>query len=389
MKHQPSAISTRMLNILLILAILLFPLGQFGRLSFETAGLYLYELPLALFLILGLCILSRDRVTSSKLRYITSPLLIFLGILLITYTISLWWYPAESNLIAGLYLLRLMLYFGALLVLMIASTKQLLWRTHTLYIIFLSTTLIAVSSLVQYMFFPDLRPLMSQGWDPHAYRAFGTMLEPAVLAGLLGISALFFFWKELPSQKVWRYSAIMVLLGIIAVTFSRGAYLALVVGLVPLLRTRQTIVGALLGVVVVGAVVWFAPKPSGEGVNLLRTSTVESRIVDYREAIGIWQERPVTGIGFNHIGEEKEVPPSRYPHHAQSSFHSSFLMILVTSGIFGLGAYLFLLYRLCRVERYLCSLVLFLGTFSLFDNILLHPFILFWSAVTFVYVWKK
>ncbi len=389
MKSQLMALPTRVLNTLLIVSILLFPLGQLGRLSLGSANLYLYELPLTCFVILGLVLFSRNRLKTSELRYLTTPILIFLATLLLTYSISLGWYSAESNLTAGLYLLRLMVYFGALLVILVSTAKQLLWHQVLLRTIYLSTGVLAVSALVQYVVFPDLRPLMPQGWDPHAYRAFGTVLEPAVLAGILGISVFFLFWKELPPARPWRISILVLLLIIIVLTFSRGAYLSLVVGMLPLLRSRRTLIAALTGVVLVGLVVWAVPKPSGEGVNLLRTSTIQSRASDYQEGIQIWQQRPLTGIGFNHIGDEKEVPFSPYPHHAQASFHSSFLMILVTSGIFGLAAYLFLLYRLCTVERYLCSLFLFLGTFSLFDNILLHPFILFWSAITFVFVFRE
>lgn len=389
MKARLTLLSTCALNIFLILSIMLFPLGQLGRLTLGSGGLYLYEIPLSCFVVLGLVLFRQNRLNTSKLRYLTTPILIFLAVLLLSYTISVWWYPAESNLTAGLYLLRLMVYFGAILVILVTTARDLLWYPALLRVVYLSTGLLALSALVQYAFFPDLRPLMSQGWDPHAYRAFGTVLEPAVLAAIMGISVFFFFWKELPRARMWRMSILMLLLMIIALTFSRGAYLALLVGMVPLLRSRKTIVAGIMGVLLVGAIVWVVPKPSGEGVNLLRTSTIQSRTIDYQEGIKIWQKRPLTGIGFNHIGAEKEVPHSRYPHHAQASFHSSFLMILVTGGIFGLAAYLFLLYRLCRVERFLCSLILFLGTFSLFDNMLLHPFILFWSAILFIFVFQK
>jgi O-antigen ligase len=389
MKHQLTSVSTRILNYLLILSILLFPLGQLGKLTFGVGGVYLYEIPFTGFVLLGLLFFSRNRLKTKELRYLTTPILIFLAVLLFTYSISLWWYPAESNLSAGLYLLRLMVYFGGMLVIMISTAKQLLWYKAVVQTVYLSTSVLAASALIQYVIFPDLRAYMPQGWDPHAYRAFGTVLEPAVLAGILGISVFFFFWKELPPARPWRMSLLVLLVMIIVLTFSRGAYLSLIIGMLPILRSRKTIIGGILALLLAGAVVWAVPKPDGEGVNLLRTSTIQSRAVDYKEGIEIWQERPITGIGFNHIADEKEVPPSRYPHHAQASFHSSFLMILVTSGVFGLITYLFLLYRLCRVERYMCSLILFLGAFSLFDNMLLHPFILFWSAVTFVAVFAK
>ena len=63
--------------------------------------------------------------------------------------------------------------------------------------------------------------------------------------------------------------------------------------------------------------------------------------------------------------------------HSGASFHSSFLIILVTSGLIGLTLFILVLIRLAGINEISRFAVLFLSLFSLSDNILLHPFVLF------------
>ncbi|MFO0704038.1 MAG: hypothetical protein U0525_04925 [Patescibacteria group bacterium] len=43
-----------------------------------------------------------------------------------------------------------------------------------------------ITALLQYIFIPDLRFLVSFGWDPHMYRAVGTIFDPPIMGSLLG-----------------------------------------------------------------------------------------------------------------------------------------------------------------------------------------------------------
>ena len=63
--------------------------------------------------------------------------------------------------------------------------------------------------------------------------------------------------------------------------------------------------------------------------------------------------------------------------HSGASFHSSFLVMLVTGGMVGLAFFLVLLVKLSREVPNGGIYLGFLGLLSFFDNILLHPFILF------------
>lgn len=122
-----------------------------------------------------------------------------------------------------------------------------------------------------------------------------------------------------------------------------------------------------------------APRPFGEGVNLLRTSTIESRLTDYDQGLKLWQKNPVFGVGYNRIRYLKPAigEELRGESHAGASFHSSYLIILVTAGVVGLGAFAYWLWTIAKISNFTIISAIFLGVYSLFDNILLHPFILF------------
>ena len=122
-----------------------------------------------------------------------------------------------------------------------------------------------------------------------------------------------------------------------------------------------------------------AERSGGEGVNLLRTSTIQSRMVDYDQGLKLWQKNPVLGVGYNRIRYFKQDlgEELRGASHAGASFHSSYLIILVTTGVIGLVAFVYWLWTTSKISNFALISAVFLGVYSLFDNILLHPFILF------------
>ena len=69
----------------------------------------------------------------------------------------------------------------------------------------------------------------------------------------------------------------------IILTFSRASYLAFLLGIGTVAISESTVTmnrisKIVLGTVVVLFLIFIAPKPYGEGVNLLRTSTIDARI---------------------------------------------------------------------------------------------------------------
>ncbi|MFH0979866.1 MAG: O-antigen ligase family protein, partial [Candidatus Roizmanbacteria bacterium] len=123
-----------------------------------------------------------------------------------------------------------------------------------------------------------------------------------------------------------------------------------------------------------------APKPTGEGVNLTRTFSIISRVEDYREGINLFIKKPILGYGYNRLRYVRNIQDS----HAGASFSSSYLTILVSSGIMGLIGLMSLVRLIWKKKKNFRFLLLFLAVVSLFDNVLLHPFVLFLSGVLFI-----
>jgi hypothetical protein len=64
-------------------------------------------------------------------------------------------------------------------------------------------------------------------------------------------------------------------------------------------------------------------------------------------------------------------------NHAGSSFHSSFVIILVCGGVLGLITFVLALGNIYLTHKNLLPYLMLLLLLSLSDNIILHPFILF------------
>jgi len=178
-------------------------------------------------------------------------------------------------------------------------------------------------------------------------------------------------------KRNWKLSALF-LLGLV-LTFSRAAYAAfLLVAFFSLFLNKKWREGLLI-VVLFAILVLFVPKPFGEGVNLLRTSSINSRINDYKVGLQLWVAQPLLGHGYNRIHFVKEkmnLIKVDDTSHATSSFHSSFLIILATGGVMGLGAFLLLMFHLLKRFPESRTILLYVLFMSLFDNVILHVLVL-------------
>lgn len=368
---------------IVILLFLLFSLGQLVRISFmgQEVNIYLYEISMV-FIFGYLFLKFRFKPIVQTFKFV-SIIIYFFGYLFLSFFIKIGNFNLNENIIAFLYLLRFSFYFLFFIYLIFELKKHVALVRIFKKGIFVCFILIVFFSFLQYFFYPDLRNLFYQGWDPHLYRIFGTFLEPVILSSLMGLFLLMFLlFPSLVKNRYLRTSAIAISFMIIILSFSRGVYFAVLVTLlIYLIKRNWRFIFIFLAVFAI--VVFVIPKPSGEGVNLLRTSTIQSRLIDYSQAIGIWKKNPIFGIGYNRIRYVK--PEVQLGNHASASFHSSFLIMLVTSGVVGLGLFLGVLGLLGRLGRFGFYGVVFLSVVSLFDNVLLHPFILFCFLIGIVY----
>ncbi|MCX6731949.1 MAG: O-antigen ligase family protein, partial [Candidatus Roizmanbacteria bacterium] len=199
-----------------------------------------------------------------------------------------------------------------------------------------------------------------------------TYIDVYIAAALYGLLALFWFQKN---NKILALCFMIALVG----TFSRSAYTAFILGIFVLFisqkKWKQLLVTLLLFIVMAAIM----PKPFGEGVNLLRTASIEARTKDYQLALSLWKNKPFFGYGYNRIGGAKEqlnLVPLADKSHALASFHNSFLILLVSTGGIGLLLFLIMIGKWFIKYPFLRIYFIYIMCMSLFDNVLLHVLVI-------------
>ena len=363
------------------LAVIFFPLGQLARLSFfnQQARIYPYEG----FMFFGfVCLLLRHSFKPLRETSSYKHILLFLIILILSFLLTIYKFDLYANTIGFMYLVRLCFYFLYFVYTVFHLNFYKKEKIHIFHQLQFTIWIIVISSVLQYLFYPDLRNLLYQGWDPHLYRVFSFFFEPYLAGAALVLAFYFVHFRMFNKEKCLKIK--MILLGLIFVlimlTFSRTVYLAFLGSLFFLLIKEGKF--KLFGLTILAFVILaiFIPKPVGVGVQLFRTFSIETRINNAVEGIRIWLEEPVIGVGYNRIRYKKAALglTDKYDgSHAASSYHSSFVTILVAAGACGIIAFLILLRKLASLSEPAFYYILFLSLLSIGDNALLHPFMLF------------
>ena len=343
----------RLTHYLLLALVLTLGFGQLLR--FEVAGIpiFLHDI-----LVLILIALNLQGLTLKGSRY-TQPLrLIFLG-LTIGAVRALTLFPISDLLIPALYSLRLIAYL--FLYPSLCSKPLAISRTP-----FLIAGLISLAiGLAQYFFMPDMRIFQYLGWDDHLSRLTLPHFDPTFSAAFLAVSLLF----SLPLKSPLIYHLALTL-GIL-LTYSRSIWLSLALTATLFIKRKTTL---LLTIVAIITAILLLPASFGEGTNLLRTYSINSRLSHDLDLAGRVGGNFITGIGYNSLPliiEKKDETPN----HA-ASFNNSFLTILATSGIIGLLGWFLFLRSLYYEHARLRPILIFLVIGSFFNNLLLYPFTL-------------
>ena len=370
---------------LIFVYLVIFPFGQLGRIEL-TSNIIVHAVDLVAGLIglFWVVRFTRRRLARLKVPKLGRPFLSFLAVAAFTLLLGAIRVVPNEALAGFFYLLRftayVLLYFAVRDV--VARKKEL---KHTLVNALLTVgSFVAVFGWIQYLAFPSLVPLSEYGWDPHYFRLVGTFLDSGFTGILLALFTLLIF------TKIWSGGAkagdwALLFLGIssLALTYSRASYLAFFAGLVILYIVRRNLKLLVGGLVLLAIAVFLLPRPAGEGVRLERTSTVNSRLESYKEAVAIVKNNPLFGVGFNlyRAVNEDESKLS----HAGAGTHSSLLFVLATTGIAGFATFSWLLWQIAHflwLRRNKVNGMLVVASFwaifihSFFDNSLFYPWVL-------------
>lgn len=383
----------RLTKLLLSLFILTLPLGQLGRLPLG-AGVNLYQsdvlaaLVLVSWLFYALAV--RKRLS---LPFFVFPLFLFSSIAFISLVNGWRWVSPDEWLVSSLYLWRFLLYASLSLIVWDLVRENPALRCQVVNFLILSGVVLAVAGFIQFRFLPDFRWLAyEEGWDPHKNRLLSTFFDPNFTGAYLVLSLSLVLAGLSATRTLPSFFSFLLLLLALIFTFSRSAWLMFgaVVGVFGLLRSRWLI---LFAVAIAFLAYFLIPRVQTRIAGVTDPAdSAHFRILSWRRTWQIFREHPFSGVGFNsfryaQISHGFFDLGDPFGGHAGAGSDSSLLLVLATTGIFGLFAFLYLLggtfSAAWRTRLYpfslafLASLVGLLGE-SNFVNSLFYPPIMAW-----------
>lgn len=321
---------------LLITLILSLGFGQLLRFEFLGLPVYFHDFLVVIIILLNI----------RRLLFVNWNL----GIKIFLIGLSLGWlfallhYPLAQLLVSSLYTLRLLAYLALYFV-----VKQSKFLIPTSYFL-ISGGITLCIGLLQYFLLPDMRVFQYLGWDDHLSRLTLPHFDPTFTAVMLGLAFLSSSRYLLPT--IYYLPAILL-------TYSRSVWLSLVFTFGYVMYKNKKFNLLIIGICLLVISISFLPKRFGEGTNLLRTYSIESRISNDLSIIQDQNWDLITGIGM-HKGP-----------------NNSYLYLLLGSGILGLvgcGMFMFSLYQ----KSFYKPMLIFFFTASLFNNVMFYPFALLW-----------
>lgn len=370
--------------------ILLFPFGQLTKITLFSSQINLYghDIPVIL---LWLVFLLHKLINKEKIIWprLTRLIVNFVVIAAFSLLLSSAHHTFEELLIAGLYLFRWVEYAGIYIIIynLLNDNKihDLRLKIYELLKIALITT--AILGLLQYIFIPDIGDLNVFGWDPHYFRVVGTFLDSGFMGLILVLGLIM-----MATDGQWGWFGLIYIAFIL--TYSRSSYLAYIVGMVLVAGGKNSKKFLLISILLLALSLPLLPRPHGEGTKLERKSTINARIMNYRQAIKIAWDNPLFGIGFNNYRfSQKDYgfidQPNWMQTHSGAGSDASILFILATTGLTGIISYILLITGIIKIgvnknnKLNKFNLVLLAGTLALivhsfFNNSLFYAWTMVW-----------
>lgn len=359
------------MKIFTIALFFLLSLGQLQRIQINNQlAFYLHDCLIVAFLIWEIfaSIISRKKIIENLKKIKKSQkkiFYIFIGLIATSWTLAL--INDQFDWRAILYLTRFVSYLIFVYLLQKRlKNKSWLWRLISLNILFLG--------FVQYLFLPDLRFLIYEGYDDHFYRLTSTILDPAFTGLIFVFNLNFYLWQK---KKNWAIISLFTL-GLL-LTYSRSSYLAFLLSSLLLIYKEQwSSKKAILGLLIIFFVCLpFLPKKSGgDGVNLLRKTSVEARLSNDQEILQSMTSKEWLIGGGLFVPADNRITDEKIPSH--SHFADNMLVFLLSNlGILGTIFLAILLWQIADLKKgknqvLLTSLV----TNAMFNNALTQSFVL-------------
>ena len=391
------------LEILIIISLLLFPLGELVRIEiFKNIILHPINISMSLLCIYWIYLQIKNKKNIFKVEG-AKPIIIFSSIALISLLVNLSWLKINEFTTSIMYLVRWLLF--ASIYFAVKDTSPYFKKKILGKLLVLVGIIILILGLIQVFFYSDLISLYKFGRDKHMYRLFSVFLDPNftgtfLVLYLLFIASLFFNNLKRKKLRLSIFYATIASITLIAIymTYSRGALLMCLASstIFFILIKRKKLILLIISITILYAYI-ISPNFYIENTNLFRVNSSKERIKSTQIAIQIIEKNPVFGVGFNTYRYALEKYNFRslntlYPSHADAGTDNSFLFILATSGILGLLAYLsifFMLfkkvYRRARYEKNILAAAVFSSGIGLIVNAQFINSLFFWPIMLWMW----
>jgi O-antigen ligase len=339
------------------------------------------------FLVLAAALLWRCWQSPPSSRIAATPLngylVAFVAVMLLSLAVNLSGFTTEQTLAA----LRVCFYFladyvllftAAVIALRLKGQRSIEPMLGALIAVMAAAALIGIAEHVSgrnvyeivRAYAPQLISEQGEAWGEYltTYRSRGALLRSsstfshfldfgAALIMVIPIAVHFVSHARGARWRALAFAALALLLTALIFTFSRGAYLALLLGAVTYLLLARNIraVGAALMLLTMGLLLLLViPGPletmteaffPSEGYT--REGSIRARLEDYAPMAEIVRENPVVGLGPGMLLRQGFV--QEYPHLRQlEALDNYYLIVIGELGVLGLVAFLALLGCVCR-----------------------------------------
>lgn len=285
-------------------------------------------------------------------------------------------FSPKEILISSLFLLRFLLYFSILiLTLNIVKRKKV---ENWLNIFFTAGITLVFLGFVQFLFVPNLLFLSPYGWDPHKMRIVSSFLDPNFIGVVFVFLASFSLSKYLYKKNLglvltFLFSSIAIFL-----TFSRSSYLAFLCALAVIGILKSFKITSLI-VLIFSFSFIFVPQARERITGAITfDETAKARVESWQKALRVFKDHFLIGVGFNTYRYSQASygffeNDQSIGGHSGAGSDSSLLLVAATTGVFGLGAFFWMLTSIYKtVAKSSKKSFVALGTLASFIALLVH-----------------
>lgn len=361
-----------------ILLIIGLPLSELARISFGQVATTLMDV--LVLLIVGTFFVLKGRFMQKE--ELIKPISLFVLSLILSLILNIPRLSLPQLLVSSSYIVRWASYASIYFVI---RQFDLPFKQKINFLLIVSGGIIVLFGFLQYFLYPDLRNLFYLGWDEHLYRFFSWTFFDPNFAGIFLVLYFIFLLFQKEIKKILIVTLEGFTLISILLTYSRSAYLSLVIGLISYFIIFKRFKQALITIASFSILfIAISKVPAySEGTNLLRTASSLARFDSAKKALTIFRDNAIFGVGFDAYRYAQErygyINESKRLIHSGAGTDNSFLFILATAGIIGFLAYIFLLYKLFSLgSNFLALSIIVVLLDSLFINSFFYPPIMLW-----------